>query len=613
MDKKEIVRHFLNKGILISPSVLDSYTETEKFIIENNLDDFDIKLLNQLHSNSNKINLNEDKNNNVDINKTNNTDINKSDNININQQISNLSSNLGNNLINNLSNNEISNLSNNINDDNKDYDNKLNDSIKKNNLENKNQNNCNLFIEPTENKDFVSCNESNIPTEILDDDNDEDDEVINSVNQTNNNQSNEINYLKANVKVINSFDDESKKRSCQDFINYFKIRFKQIRPLLQNRQELDNNISIQRLQNKKEKETVSIIAMISEIQATKNGNIMITVEDLTGKIRCIISKDNNEIYNNGKELVLDEIVGINGFFNGEIIYVNSIVWPDVPLSKELKKCPEEVYAAFISDTEFGSKFFLKEKFEDFIKWIKGEMGSDEQKNISKKIRYLFIVGDLVDGVGVYPGQEEDLDITDIYKQYEEFANYLKQIPEYIKIITCPGNHDAMRIAEPQPALYKDLAAPVWQVSNVINVSNPAIVNIHSSETFPGFDILMYHGFSFIYYSDKVESIRQAGGQERTDLIMKFLLKRRHLAPTHQSTLYLPITTNDPLFIEKIPDFFVSGHIHQVCAANYRNVTLLNCSAWLSQTPFQEKMGINPKPGRALIANLQTREIKIMRF
>ena len=153
----------------------------------------------------------------------------------------------------------------------------------------------------------------------------------------------------------------------------------------------------------------------------------------------------------------------------------------------------------------------------------------------------------------------------------------------------------------------------WKLPNVTMVSNPAMVNIHSSEKFPGFEVLLYHGFSFIYYADQVESIRSQGGQERVDLIMEFLLKRRHLAPTHKSTLYLPDAKKDSLVIENIPDFFLSGHIHRVAASNYRNVTMLNCSCWLKTTEFQEKLGLKPQPGRALLVNLQSRKVKIMKF
>lgn len=233
--------------------------------------------------------------------------------------------------------------------------------------------------------------------------------------------------------------------------------------------------------------------------------------------------------------------------------------------------------------------------------------------MASNVKYLFIIGDMVDGVGVYPQQHRDQDAQDIYQQYDLFAQALKQIPSRIKIILCPGNHDAVRTAEPQPSIYEDFAKMLYQLPNVVCVSNPAVVNIDRSEGFPGFDVLLYHGFSFPYFADNVDSIRQKGGLMRADLIMKFLLQRRHLAPSHTSTLYIPDSSYDPLLIEKAPDFFVSGHIHRATVASYRNVSLLNCSCWISMTSYQEKVGLIPEPARAIVINLQTREPKIMKF
>jgi len=70
---------------------------------------------------------------------------------------------------------------------------------------------------------------------------------------------------------------------------------------------------------------------------------------------------------------------------------------------------------------------------------------------------------------------------------------------------------------------------------------------------------------------------------------------------------------DPLVIDKIPDFFVTGHIHRTTAKNSNNVTLLNCSCWIGQTQYQEKVGLKPQPARLPIVNLKTREIKILKF
>jgi len=258
--------------------------------------------------------------------------------------------------------------------------------------------------------------------------------------------------------------------------------------------------------------------------------------------------------------------------------------------------------------------FLDKEFGQFLSWINCEVGNETQKSIAEKVKYIFIAGDLIDGVGIYPNQEEELIVRDVYEQYAICAELLKKIPSHIELIICPGNHDAMRIAEPQPELYRDFAKPIWDLPNATLVSNPAVVNIESSNNFPGFDVLLYHGYCFDYYVPNVESIRNSGGYDRADLIMKFLLQRRHLAPTHTSTLFLPETTEDPLVIKTIPDFFVTGHIHnKPVVANYRNITMLSCGCWQSQTPFQEKVGHNPGPAKFPVVNLKTRDVKILRF
>ena len=415
------------------------------------------------------------------------------------------------------------------------------------------------------------------------------------------------------VKVVFSYEDKSKKRTYNDFVSYFKSRYEQLKSYLINRQELKNTLSINKVLLKKEKEVVSIIAMVTEKKVTRNGNILLKVEDVTGSINVLVNKNKAELFNEAKDISLDEVLAFQGVGGDKIIFINNILWPDIPLNKELKKAPDEVYAVFISDTELGSIFFLEKSFNKFIKWLNQDIGSEVQKKIASKVKYLFITGDLVEGVGVYPNQEQDLTIPDIYEQYQKFSEYLVKIPEHIQIIISPGNHDAMRIAEPQPPLYKDFAKPIYDLSNTILVSNPSYVNIESSETFSGFDVLIYHGYSLIPYSENVESIRILGGQERVDLTMKYLLKRRHLSPTHQSTLSLPTPEKDYMVIDKIPDFFVTGHIHRTTISNYKNITLINASAWTGITPNQEKRGLKPQPARVIIANLQTREMKIMNF
>ncbi len=418
----------------------------------------------------------------------------------------------------------------------------------------------------------------------------------------------------SNVLVLKNYKEScNKKREVQDFVQHFRKRYDSLRKLLQTRQELSNVVSIGRVLNKREREKVAIIGMVRDKFVTKKGNILVELEDPTGRIKTLVTKEKKDMYSAAKDIVLDEILGITGMLSNDFVFIDNIIFPDIPMNKEIKKIDKDVSAIFISDMHTGSTMFHEKEFLDFIDWVNCKTGGREQKELAKTVKYIFIGGDMVDGIGVFPDQDKELKVKDIYSQYKFCAELLSKIRDDIHIVICPGNHDAVRISEPQPVLSKDLAAPLWDLKNVIMTTNPSLINIHSSKDFPGFDILMYHGYSFQYYGDNVESIRLNGGADRSDLIMKFLLQRRHLAPTHASTLYIPDCNEDPLVIDKVPDFLITGHLHRTAASTYNNVTLLSCSCWQEQTPFMEKMGVHPDPCKAMLVNLRTREVKLLNF
>lgn len=418
----------------------------------------------------------------------------------------------------------------------------------------------------------------------------------------------------SSVVVLKNYkEDYSKKREVSDFVKYFRNRYESLKKILLIRPELSGVVSVGRVLDRKESDYVSVIGFVSNKVITKKGNIMLEIEDPTGSIKAVVIKTRKEIYDIAKDLVCDEVVGIIGNSGDKIIFVNNIVFPEVPIIKELKKVDDDVSAIFIADMHVGSTMFHEKEFLNFIDWLNCKSGGKEQKELAKSVKYLFIVGDLIDGVGIFPNQDKELKIKNVYNQYILCAELLSKVREDITIIITPGNHDALRIAEPQPVLDGSLAEPLWSLKNVIMTTNPSLVNIHSSKDFPGFDVLLYHGYSFQYYADTVESIRMNGGTDRIDLIMKFLLQRRHLAPTHTSTLYIPDNKEDPLVIDQVPDFFATAHLHRTCALNYNNVTLLGCSCWQEQTPFMEKMGVNPDPCKAVLVSLKTREVRMLNF
>ncbi len=414
----------------------------------------------------------------------------------------------------------------------------------------------------------------------------------------------------SSVEILQSYYEPPRKRECSDFVEYYNDRFRAIERMLAARPEMSGATSISRLKFGRQ-EKATIIGMIADKQTTKNEHIMLTVEDQTGSAKVLVSKAKQELYNTAKDCVMDEIIGITGAYNGELLFAGSIIHPDVP-AEDAKKSPYEGYAVFLSDIHVGSKKFLGEEFSKFLSWINSELGSEQQKELARKVKYVFIIGDIVDGVGIYPDQDEELEEKDIFGQYKKCAELLSRIPKDKKIIISPGNHDSMRISEPQPPFIGEMFVPLLNLPNVYPVSNPAYVTLDKTPDFPGLTVLVYHGYSFDYYVANVESIRTKGGYDRADLIMKFLLQRRHLSPTHSATLYIPSAT-DNLVIRKVPDIFATGHIHRSYASQYKHVTLISSSCWQGKTSFQERMGHVPQPARVPIVNLQTREVKILKF
>lgn len=420
----------------------------------------------------------------------------------------------------------------------------------------------------------------------------------------------EIEEIKDEYKIkINSLIPVFKRKpEVEDFVNYFKNRLNEMKSFLQTHSNLKNLISINKISGRQY--NFSLIGIVSEKRITKNNNILLDLEDLTGKIRVLVNQNKPDLYKVAEEIALDSVIGLNVSGNSEIVFANGIVFPDSVLLEKKKSLFEE-YALFISDLHIGSKLFLEENFLKFIDYLNGNI-PNTNKNEINRVKYLFIVGDLVAGIGVYPNQEKVLALDNLEEQFSKAAEMLSKIRKDIAIIISPGNHDGVRLMEPQPIFDEKYAWPVFNLENVFLTGNPAYVNIGANEDFSGFDILTYHGFSFPYYSDTIPSLIKEDAINSPEKIMAYLLKNRHLAPTHKAVQYFP-SEKDNLMIRKIPDILVSGHIHKSAVSYYNNILMISGSCWENITPLQEKLGNKPDFCKVPMINLKTRAIKILDF
>ncbi|MDY6777485.1 MAG: DNA-directed DNA polymerase II small subunit [Candidatus Nanohaloarchaea archaeon] len=396
------------------------------------------------------------------------------------------------------------------------------------------------------------------------------------------------------VEVEKCFEGHKEEKGVDDFVQYYNDRYQRLSSMLSNRMELTNTVSIANLDDFSEKDEVSLIGMVRDKYKTGSGKWIIYLEDTSGETKALVDEDA------GEWIVPDEVIGVAGVKGDDIVFVNEIVRPDIPISRDVSSTDEEVYAAFISDMHHGSIDFLEDRMDEFIEWLR----SDDEK--ARKVSYLFINGDMVEGIGNYPGQREELrdGAENIYKQYREFERFVKKIPDDIQIIVAPGNHDFVRLAEPQPPVPEELFEEIYDKENIHWVSNPAAVRIHGFDN-GGIRVLLYHGYSFDNHVDEIQELREKGYEEPHHAMIDYL-QRRHLAPTFGNSPIAP-HERDYMVIDEVPDIFVMGHTHAFDVANYKGVNVISSGTMQGQTEFQQRMGHKPDPGIVAMVNLKTRD------
>ncbi len=376
-----------------------------------------------------------------------------------------------------------------------------------------------------------------------------------------------------------------------DFTNYFKSRYDILSRIIARRSDFGVGIPIERAMRLDR--DVRIIGMIYEVTNTKNGHIILSVEDSDSECKVFISKDSPLI---GETFVSDEVIGIVGKPNGkkDLLIAEEVFRPEVVRTNRWEATDSVSSVGFLSDVHVGSSTFLGDRWEKMIKWLKStSYGMD--------LDYIVLPGDVVDGIGIFPGQEKELVISDIYEQYEALAEYLKEIPDHIKMVVQPGNHDAVRLAEPQPAL-GSMFTKTFD-SNIIMTGNPVSLKIE------GRSILTYHGKSI---DDWISGVQKLTYDDPMG-IMREMLKRRHLSPIYGQRTALAPEKKDYLAIENIPDIFVSGHIHGAGATEYNGVKMINASTWQDQTVYQKMHNFNPDPAIMPIVHLGTGAMEMKSF
>jgi DNA polymerase II small subunit len=380
----------------------------------------------------------------------------------------------------------------------------------------------------------------------------------------------------------------------RDFVSLFRDRYKQLSQQLRGRVNHRPSRAVSVMNGGQE---AAVIGLVNDIRSTKNGHWLIEIEDTTGTFPCLLMSD-HPLSAIVDELLLDECIAVEGTLSEDagILFAEAVHFPDIPRTYEPNTADRHVQAALISDIHVGSNEFVESAWNRFAEWLHTDEAS--------AVEYLLIAGDMVEGVGVYPDQDKELDIVDIYEQYESFAEYLKAVPGDLEILMIPGNHDAVRLAEPQPGFDEELRS-------IMSAHDPRITGNPSLVTIEGVDILLYHGTSL----DEIiaELPDEKASYDNPHTAMAHLLKKRHLAPQFGGKTRVAPEEKDYLVVDRVPDIFHAGHVHKLGWAKYHGVLTINSGCWQAQTSFQKSVNINPDVGYAPIVSLDTLEMTVRKF
>ena len=374
------------------------------------------------------------------------------------------------------------------------------------------------------------------------------------------------NKVTPDVKIDYNTDISGKSISegkVDDFASYIKNRYVRLTHIIEC--NMGRPVPIDKAKAHP-REDVKIIGIVYEVKKTKNNNIILTIEDLSGTCSVLISKSSQYI---DWEFVNDEVLGFVGTFNEQktLFFPSRICRPDVPKrSWEISDTPSK--ALLLSDVHIGSTGFADKGWENTMRWLR-------ENHEKECINYVAIGGDLVDGIGVYPDQDRELAIMDIYKQYSALTEALKDIPDGIETICCPGNHDAVRLAEPQPVWKKCFTENMD--SSIHLIGNPVQFELE------GRRFSCYHGKGI----DQLVSSMQSVTYENPTTAMMNMLKFRHYCPTYGGKVPLCPEKTDYLVIDKVPDVFMAGHVHKSQSAIYNGIRLVQCGSSQYQTGYQK--------------------------
>jgi len=317
---------------------------------------------------------------------------------------------------------------------------------------------------------------------------------------------------KPSVEILKQKQKEKTNYKVTDVSDYISKRYEKLHSLIIPKLENQSLVSINKIHPNLQK--FSLVVVVN----TKNfSEQSIDVDDHTGQTKIFLKE------NDFGQIVEDEVIGIVCEQNSQRIFGNIIIFPDIPLKKEIAKSKEEAYCLFISDFHFGHENFLNHSYEKFLEWFK--------KQSYEKL-YICLLGDtFTDG--------------------SDLKKILMHKTKNSVVISLIGDHDVKTVAD-------------------YVLTNPATIKIENVTC------LLFHGDFLKPYKNQFKNLAPE------QLVLNFV-KKRNINPTFDFNKQ--IFSEDPYSIDTVPDIIACGHLHKAGQLNYKGTTILTTGSFISDPIF----------------------------
>jgi DNA polymerase II small subunit len=241
---------------------------------------------------------------------------------------------------------------------------------------------------------------------------------------------------------------------------------------------------------------------------------------MTGELVACFQEKNLSLLD---QTVLDEVIGLVCEAGGDGIVVSNIIWPDIPLKRDVTQAKEDVFCLFISDLHMDSEKFNHESYKKFLSWL---------NQVKYDNFYIFVLG----GVS---------------SKISDMKDFFSKLPEKSERIFLRGEDDP-------------------EFSDMLNITDPSLIKIDN------ITLLLSHGGFLEKYSKIWPNLQP-------EKIMLNLLKKRHIDPVFDSCT--KIFDQDYFVLDTVPDIFASGHLHSPGILNYKSTTIISNGSFLTQPIF----------------------------